>query len=104
MRSMLHILGRTENMRLKRAGILTVIVVLMLAVYASVMLVSLRVKIEDARAEQALLQQQVDEKTLANAELEYSIENSDDDDTIAEVARDRLGLVTAGERIFYGSN
>ena len=47
------------------------------------------------------LQQQVTDMTQSNAELEYKIEHSEDADTIEEIARDKLGLVKPGEKIFY---
>jgi cell division protein FtsB len=43
----------------------------------------------------------VDETLQKNAELEYDIEHAGDDETIEEIARIKLGLVKAGEKIFY---
>lgn len=36
-----------------------------------------------------------------NAELEYDIAHAGDPETIAEIARTKLGLVKPGEKIFY---
>jgi cell division protein DivIC len=85
----------------KKAGIATKIVVIVLVVYASVTLINLQARIETVRADKDELQQQVTEKELANAELEYEIQNSTDDDTIADIAREKLGLVYPGEIIFH---
>jgi spore cortex biosynthesis protein YabQ len=52
----------------------------------------LRTQIDAARAEQESIRQQVEEKETSNAELNYEIEHSDDEDTIADVARDDWGL------------
>ena len=38
---------------------------------------------------------------LENAELEYDIEHAGDPEIIAEIARDKLGLVMPDEKIFY---
>ncbi len=90
-------------MRLKRSGIITKVVVFALVIYASVALVNLRGRIDAARSEKAALQQQVTEKETTNAELEYEIEHHDDEDTIADIARDELGLVAPGEKVYYGT-
>ncbi len=94
--------GEKESaMKLKRAGIITKLVIFALIVYASVTLINLRSQIDTARSQQEALKQQVAEKETSNAELKYEIEHSDDEDTIADVARDDLGLVAPGEKVFY---
>ena len=52
----------------------------------------------------AALQQQVSEMTQSNAELQYQIDHSDDDDMRESVAREKLGLVKPGEKIFYDTS
>lgn len=94
-------IGKGSIMKLKRAGIITKIVIFALITYASVALINLRAQIENARAMQESLKQQVTEKETSNAELKYEIDHSDDKDTIADVARDNLNLVAPGERVFY---
>ena len=37
----------------------------------------------------------------SKAELEYQIEHGADDETIEDIARNKLGLVYPGEKIFY---
>ena len=39
-----------------------------------------------------------------NAELQYQIDHSEDDDMIESVAREKLGLVKPGEKIFYDTS
>ena len=91
-------------MRLKKASIITKIIVFALVIYAAVTLVSLNSKIHDTKAEQDALQQQINEMEVQNAEQPYKVENSDDDDVLADVARDELGLVGPGEKVFYDSD
>jgi len=50
------------------------------------------------------LEQQAQELTEENAALEYQIAHSEDDETKEEIARDKLGLVKAGEKIFYDTS
>ena len=35
--------------------------------------------------------------------MEYELDHQHDDDTIADIARDELGLVSPGEIVFYDS-
>lgn len=88
-------------MKLKRASIFTKIVILAMIVYAAISLVNTRERIARAEADREILQAKVDEALQENAELEYDIAHSTDPETIAEVARMKLGLVMPGEKIFY---
>lgn len=88
-------------MKLKRASIFTKIVILAMIVYAAISLVNTRERIAQAEADREILQAKVDQALQANAELEYDIAHSTDPETIAEVARTKLGLVMPGEKIFY---
>ena len=91
-------------MKLKKAGIITKIVILVLVVYAVVTSVSLQGKTSAVRAEQDALRQEIAELEINNAELEYAIENKDNDDVIAGIARDELGLIGPDEKVFYDSS
>lgn len=88
-------------MKLKRAGIITKIVIFALIVYASVTLINLRAQIDAARTEQFALKEKVTEKESSNAELQYEIDHSSDKDVIAGVARDQLNLVEPGEKVYH---
>ena len=84
----------------KKAGLITKIVVLILLVYLATSLLHLRTRINAAQATRDALDQQVTAQTQQNAELADAIEHSDDPDRIAADAREKLGLVTPGEKIF----
>jgi cell division protein FtsL len=88
-------------MKLKRAGIITKIVIFALIVYASVTLINMRARIDAALIKQEELKQQVAEKQASNDQLQYEIDHKGDSDTIADVARDDLGLVAPGEKVFF---
>lgn len=87
-------------MKLKKAGLITKIVVIVLVVYAAVRLINIHSDIEEAKDIQKELDQQVEEMETANAEMEYSLENSDDDEVIAGIARDKLGMAYPDEEIY----
>ena len=86
--------------RKKRVGLATKIFVAIFAVYAAFTLVSLQIQISAKREEQAALRAQIKEQTLRNAEIEAILNNEDNDEYIARIARDKLGYVSPGERVF----
>ncbi len=88
-------------MKIARAGILTKILILVLLIVVAVSLLKLNAQVEKVQAEKDLLAQQVAAQTQINAELTDAIEHKDDLDRITDVAREKLGLVSPGEIIFY---
>jgi cell division protein DivIC len=88
-------------LKLKRASVFTKIVLIALALYAVVSLVTVRSRIAQAEQLRAQLTAQVSDMAQKNAELEYQIEHGTDDEMIEEIAREKLGLVLPGEKIFY---
>ena len=91
-------------MKLKHSSIFMKIVILALLVYAGITLANTRTRIAQAREDQAQLQAQVDAVRQENAELEYNIAHAGDPETIASIARAKLGLVMPGEKVFYDVN
>jgi len=43
----------------------------------------------------------VSEQAAKNEDMEHAIENSDDEEILKEVARDKLGLAEYDEKVFY---
>lgn len=91
-------------MKFKRAGLVTKIVILAIIVYAGISLVSLKGQVSDARETRDELQTQVYSVLQTNTELQYAIDHSTDPETIEDIARNKLGLVKPGEKIFYDVN
>ena len=87
-------------MKLKKASLLTKLVVLALLIGAATGLLNLRQQILTAEADLAEAQAQVDAQKQVNAELADAVENSDDPERQADLARSKLGLVEPGEYIF----
>ena len=87
-------------MKFKRAGIGTKFVVLVLLVASVTALLSLNGRLETAKAARDLLSSQVQDQREINAALAEDIENCDDPEQIASIARDKLGLVVPGEKVF----
>ncbi|MEG1789734.1 MAG: septum formation initiator family protein [Oscillospiraceae bacterium] len=88
-------------MKLKRASIFTKLVILTVALYAVISLVTVRAQVAEAEKLRQELSTQVAEMAQKNAALEYQLDHGADDEMIEEIARDKLGLVMPGEKIFY---
>lgn len=87
--------------KLKRAGLLTKVVVIALLIVVSISLLNLRGQIVYAQAAQEDIQAQIDAQMQYNAALQSDIDNSDDPDVVLQVAKEKLGLVGSDEVIFY---
>lgn len=85
----------------KKAGLVTKLVVLALIVYAIVALWNLNTRIGQANSEVVSLNQQLQSQTQENAELEAAIANSGNDEYRKDIARQKLGLLEPGEKMFY---
>lgn len=87
-------------MKLKKAGLLTKGIVLVLLIYMSITLLNLQTRIRETEAARDRYQQQVDIQTQTNSALANDVAHSDDPEYILKIARSRLGLVEPGEKIF----
>ena len=88
-------------MKLPRSGLITKIIVFALIIYAVISLITIRGRIESAREDLGEVRRAVTELEITNAELEYEIENHNEPDVIANIARSNLGLVLPGEIVFF---
>lgn len=83
---------------------LTALLLVVLMVGIGVQLVNLKGELEAAQAEEAYYAQRLQQLQEENARLAEDIANSDDPELIEEIAREELGMVTAGEKIFIIGN
>ena len=86
--------------RTKKAGILTKIVILGLLVYFATVLLTLNGQIAAAEAERDAMQAQVAAQTQLNADLAENVALADDPQRQEDIARDKLGLIVPGEKVF----
>ena len=91
-------------MKVKRAGVATKLLVLVLLAALAVALLSTRAKLNAAQNERDELARQVAAQREANAELADDIAHSDDPDYLADIARDKLGLLEPDEIVFVDSS
>ncbi len=70
------------------------------AVYAAFTMVSLQLQIAEKKEEQARLRAQIEEQELRNAEIKALLESENSDEYVARIAREKLGYISPGERVF----
>ena len=91
-------------MKVKRAGMATKLLVLVLLAALAVALLSTQAKLSAAQSERDELARQVEAQREANAELADDIAHSDDPDYLADIARSKLGLLEPDELVFVDSS
>ena len=84
-----------------RAGILTKLLLLVLLAALGWQLYHLHSQIQAAEAEKASLAAEVQTQRQTNDALSDEIKNGSSQEQLQKVARDELGLVSPGEKIFY---
>ena len=89
-------------MKLKRSGILTKVIIIILVAYSAITLLRLWDRIEDGRDQQAELEDMADALEMENADMQYAIDHKDDDKVKEQIARYELGLVKEGETVYSG--
>ena len=90
-------------MRMKRAGMLTKLLILILLVATVTTYLNLRKELRVLTAQQTTLERRNEKKRQENDALAAAIAQKDDPERIAAVARERLGYVAPGEIVFYDS-
>ena len=91
-------------MKVKRAGIGTKILILVLMVAVVTALLSMRTQLKVAQSQRDQLQAQVQVQLEKNSALSDAIDNSNDPEYIANIARGELGLVEADEIRFVDTS
>ena len=87
-------------MRFKKTSFLTKLLLLIVAGYAVYTLVRLQDHIQIARQTVSNLEAQVVYAEQDNAQLEQDLKDIDSDRSVKSIARNRLGMVEAGEIVF----
>ncbi len=90
-------------MRMKRAGMLTKLLILILLVATLTTYLNLRSELRALAAQKTVQERQNERVRQENEALSAAIAQKDDPERIAAVARERLGYVAPGEIVFYDS-
>lgn len=87
----------------KPAGKLTMLLLVVLLVALGAQIYRMVGQLQVARAEEAVYTQQLNELRDTNQQLKEDLENSGDLDLIEDIARNQLGMVRPGEKVFHFS-
>ena len=87
-----------------RASLFTKVLILVLLVGIGWQLVRLRDQVEAAEAEKARLETQIQAQQQENDALAADIAEGNTQEKMEEMAREELGLVYPGERVFYDTS
>ncbi len=88
-------------MKLVKSSLLVKLVILILVVYATVTLVSLRKQITEKNEQEAILNSSIAATQQENNRIQDSIDALGTDTGVEAVARDKLGMVDEGDIVFY---
>ena len=88
-------------MKLVKSSLLVKLVILILVVYATVTLVSLRKHITEKNEQEAILNSSIAATQQENNRIQDSIDALGTDAGVEAVARDKLGMVDEGDIVFY---
>lgn len=91
-------------MRFKKTSLLTKILLLAVAVYALITLVSLQDSINAAKKESTVIAHQLMVKEQEKAQLEQDLEEFGSDRSVKKLARQYLGMVEEGEIRFFDAD
>ena len=97
-------MARKKNTKKRRSGLLGALVLLILLGVMAYKLVEVYGDLSAAKEQEARLHAQVEQGQEENNSLKDAVSHADDPDYILGLARDRLGLVEDGERIFPDVN
>lgn len=88
-------------MKIVKSSLLVKLVILILVVYATVTLVSLRKQITEKNEQEAILNSSIAATQQENNRIQDSIDALGTDAGVEAVARDKLGMVDEGDIVFY---
>lgn len=91
-------------MRTEKAGLAVKLVILILMIAVLLALLSVRSQLEQARRDRDLISRQVQAQMEINASLTEDIADDGGSGSIYDIARERLGLIEPGEKVFVDAN
>ena len=83
------------------ASRLTILILVALMAALSVQILRMNSQIRAAQAEEASVARRLEEIQAVNQQLQNDLDNSTDPTLIENIARDQLGMVCEGEKVFH---
>lgn len=92
---------KDRSPKARGSSVLGVFLLLALLAFLTVHIAQLRGKIQTAQQQEQALSAQVEAQKQQNAALEAGLEKADDEEYLQELAREQLGMVSPGEKVFH---
>ena len=96
--------AKPSKLKMRRSSKFTLLLLASLIVVMLITLQQMNTELEYARAEQSVYAQRLAQLQTENAQLASSIANCNDPELIRDIARNELGMVGEGEKIFRFRN
>ncbi len=101
MRSVCGITERVNGLqKKKRTGIITKVAIVVFSIYAAYILITLQIDINQRKQTNQTLETELVKIESENEALKADIDSELTDQIVAQQAREKLGLVLPGERVF----
>jgi cell division protein FtsB len=97
-------MAKAAKRKKTRASFFTKLLILVLLVALGWQLYRLHGQVADAEAQKTQLAAQVDQKQQDNDTLQKGIDSGGSSEEKEKIARDELGLVAPGEKVFYDTS
>lgn len=91
---------RKKDAGKRRSSRVLLLVLAAAAIFVGVRIRDTRAQLREARTEEAAYEEQLSQLQENNEQLQSDIDRKDDMDLIADIARNELGLVSEGEKVF----
>ena len=86
--------------RTRRVHMAAKIGLLVFSIYFALTIVSLQLKIREKESEMAELDKSIEAQKLENSQIQDVLDSEDSTDYIAQIAREKLGYISPGQRVF----
>ncbi len=93
--------GEAKAQQKRQGGLLAQLLILALLLLVGAHLLTLQKKLDTAKSELEALSTQVEAQQQENDALSSALEKADDEEYLQQLAREKLDMVTPGERVFY---
>lgn len=93
--------GKKEAHRKSSVGVFTKLLILALLLALGWQLYHLREQVQEAQTQKSQLTDQVQQQQQTNNALKADIADGGSQDKMEEIARDQLGMVAPGDKVFY---
>ncbi|MDR3209916.1 MAG: septum formation initiator family protein [Oscillospiraceae bacterium] len=84
----------------KKTSFFTKVAFLVIFAFLTIQIIGVTAKLDKAARARAELRAEIARLEAINDDMEYKIEHSEDNEVIAQIARDDLGLLLPGEQVF----